>query len=441
MNENQILNYVEGIAAEEKQVLIYDRDNAYSKIKVYNGTEEIEMTSNEFKKLNQAERYGRGDYVLIRSLKNPTKPMKNKDGKVILDEKTRKVKTIAITLKEQYEGFVKNAEIMKLETKGKVNMFKSGTVSKSSKHLFFQMMNKSKIFPDDITREESDFLRNARGGLIFGEKYEGEAYKYDVNSFYPSLYSSRYLLIPIREGEIQTLTQNEFKTMTPKRMGMYRAKLTAPTVDNIDKLFRLDRNDYYTHYELNYASELNYKMEIIQDGKPNFLYYSRDKCLTGSEVFGEFVKTMYPLKKRGIAIAKEFLNTLAGALCEERVFHLTFDPTKDELIIKEDREMVSGVMEKSPTCYKVDVIDPNKRFEYNWARMKPFLTAKGRVTIAKIMQPYISNIKRCHTDGFISDVKLPIKHSEELAKIKYEGYCKNVEIINSRDVLGEFLKF
>ena len=89
--------------------------------------------------------------------------------------------------------------------------------------------------------------------------------------------------------------------------------------------------------------------------------------------------------------------------------------------------------------YEIITIPKNQPYEFNWARMKPFLLAKGRVKIAECMEPNIHNIYRCHTDGFISDVKLYIETSMELGKLKYEGYCGWCIIENSQIVKGLFV--
>ena len=64
--------------------------------------------------------------------------------------------------------------------------------------------------------------------------------------------------------------------------------------------------------------------------------------------------------------------------------------------------------------------------------------AKGRSTIAKIIEPHIEHVKRVHTDGFITDTKLNIKTGKDLGDLKYEGYCENVVIHNNIKIVGKF---
>jgi hypothetical protein len=57
-------------------------------------------------------------------------------------------------------------------------------------------------------------------------------------------------------------------------------------------------------------------MNITQDGQPNFLYYSRDKCLTGHELFGPYIKLLFDLKQKKVSKSKDIINILWGALTQ-----------------------------------------------------------------------------------------------------------------------------
>ena len=64
-------------------------------------------------------------------------------------------------------------------------------------------------------------------------------------------------------------------------------------------------------------------------------------------------------------------------------------------------------------------------YEYDYARIGPFVTAQARYLVSKQMEANIDNIHRCHTDGFVADKKLPITLSTALGGIKVEkqGQC------------------
>jgi len=117
---------------------------------------------------------------------------------------------------------------------------------------------------------------------------------------------------------------------------------------------------------------------LIIDDKPNFLYYSRDKCLTGYELYGRFVDKMFDLKQRKIPDAKKILNILWGSLCEKykndvvhkigKAFDIPLDANVNFIkpsIINDDQILIS--YSKFNNLYK-----------YGWARIMPFLISKGK---------------------------------------------------------------
>ena len=97
--------------------------------------------------------------------------------------------------------------------------------------------------------------------------------------------------------------------------GIYRCNVLKSRDESINRLFRFSYKSKYTHIDLCTAVSLGLTIELIQDDKPNFLYYARDKCFAGSELFTEFVDVLFALKESGIKRAKFILNILWGALC------------------------------------------------------------------------------------------------------------------------------
>lgn len=384
---------------KERQPIVYDGNNNFKTIKIYDGIEQREITGKQFREMKS--KYN--EYVFIKDNSND--------------------------LEKTLNNFVNNATLMKRETSGKVNMFITGGVPSTCVDVFFKMVNKQHIQIEPITPKEAIFIQNATGGgLIFSEEYQGELYKYDIISFYPSLYRSQYLYIPIRRGEFKKLTKDEFTSIEHYQIGIYRCVLHAPDKsEKWFKLFRMNNDNYYTHIELEYARSLGFKLELIEDGEDNFLHYSTDKCMKASQIFKEYVDLLFPLKQKGLigGIAKELLNTLWGALTAENVIKMVAD---DDFVLYEGK-----VERRSYTTYEditiKEIVDPNQLFSYDWARIKPFLTAKGRVTISKKMLPQIDHIHRCHTDGFVSDIKLDTKKTTKLGELRYEGYCEDALII------------
>ena len=164
----------------------------------------------------------------------------------------------------------------------------------------FDRFTKYILNPESILQDEFKWLRNATSGaVVFGEKYEGPAYKYDVKSMYPSIYMS-YGKIPIKRGEFRTLSQKMLKNMDYYNFGIYRCVVEQSQDKNINKLFKFNKLNYYTHISLEQAKSLNLSIKMIEDNQPNNLFYSKDKVIGYNEVFTEYTKFLFELKEKKI---------------------------------------------------------------------------------------------------------------------------------------------
>jgi len=198
--------------------------------------------------------------------------------------------------------------------------------------------------------------------------------------------------------------------------------------ENINKLFRFNKKNYYTSISLNHAQKLGLNIELIQDDKPNFLHYSRDKLITCNEVFKPFVDFLFDLKEKKVEMAKEILNRLWGALSEvEKKKYFC----EKEINISDDEE----IFEMRPYKHNedIDIISTNKinkRYKTNYARLCPFLISQGRKHMSNILQPIKEHIHRIQTDGFLSDIKIHQNIDVKIWQLKYEGYTENGIIKN-----------
>lgn len=418
MNEQTFISY-----RGEKLPVIYD--NIDDKIQVYGYGEENYkyITKDEFSDMKNFKT----DYILVKRSERDKKKVNNK--------------LVLKSLKEIYDEFVRDAEELKKQTNGIVNMYITGTDAKTAVELAYYYLNRSSIVPEKITEREAIWLKEAtQGPLIFGEEYEGEAHKYDINSSYPSIYSNNNFLVPIKPGEFKKITKNEFDALEHYQYGIYRARIEIPVESKkYYKLFKLNENNKYTGIDLAYARKLGLKIEIIDDGNDNFLYYHRNNCKTGHQCFKQFVDLLYPLRKNEIigSRCKKLLNSLWGALCQVNAIKMTIDPN-EEFELREDKEVISMTVLGNGK-YQVEFAKKDKYFETNYARIKPFILAKGRVKIAEYIAPHIDNVFRCHTDSMTTNIELPIKTSTKLGDMKYEGYCNKCKIVNSVNVVGEFI--
>ena len=241
------------------------------------------------------------------------------------------------------------------------------------------------------------------------------------------------MLFPINEGEFKKLTNEEFINLEFYQYGIYRCNISGN-----NKQFRKNRLNYYTHIDLNEAKRLNLKVKLIVDSESNFLYYSRDKLLTGTELFGQYVNHLYELKKKQIKLSKMLLNILWGKLCQTKIKK---NIVNNEKMIIIDDEIKSIMPYNNSDNIRINTYKKSDQFVSGWARIAPFIMSKGREKIAKIIDTFGNdNIVRCHTDGIISKVyPNNIELGENLGSLKFEESSDNITIKNCNYVTG-FIK-
>ena len=245
-------------------------------------------------------------------------------------------------------------------------------------------------------------------------------------------------VFPIKAGEFKTITEAElFMNVNFFTYGIYRCNILQSNDDNINKLFRFNKKRFYTHIDLTNALSLGLTIKLIEDGTANFLYYARDKCLAGSELFTEFVDILFALKESKIKRAKSILNILWGALSEHNTtkIHATSNKKGEIKYLKPDCKIIS-VRPYNDDETIIETANNNHQYKTGFARLKPFLIARGRALIAKTMLPYKNNIYRCHTDGFIcSELPIGIKTGHELGDLVDEGMKTKISISSCKKAI------
>ena len=385
------------ISSTTKNPIIYD---SLSKT-AFNGKKLYQMSSSE----HSDHMNHKTDYILVSKS----------------DDKFNK------TFEEDYEDFIRDANILLEKSNGLINMYKTGNDKITALNLFDWMTKH--INPESILQAEADWISKAAiGALIFAEPYEGKGYEYDVKSQYPSIQKSG-MLFPVKGGEylrLETLPDNFYK------YGIYRATITKSEDQNINKLFRFNNDNYYTHFDLTTAKLLNLQINLIMDDQPNFLHYSRDKCLTGNEIFGPYINLLFELKQLKLTDrTKSILNILWGALCEKKLVKNTINSDDEDYEIPEFNKLVSIVRTKNDSYYFKHQ-DTRKQYKSPFARILPFIVSKGRANISKILEPYKQDVVKIHTDGFIVNKEpINIKLSDSLGGLVLEGVYNHIIIKNN----------
>ena len=342
-----------------------------------------------------------------------------------------------LSIQEEYLEWVKTADILKKETNGIINLYKTGDIKSTALNLF-DRFTKYIFNPEKISQDEFIWLRNSTtGAVIFADEYQGEGYKFDIKSMYPSIYMS-YGKIPVKRGEFKTITQNELNSQEIFNYGIYRCKVQKSNDRNTDKLFRFNNKNYYPHISLEHAKSLNLKIEMIEDNKPNFLSYSRDKLIGFNEVFTEYTNYLFKLKEKKVPKAKLLLNILWGALTEIKKHSYATQKNK-QIKINDEERIVNIYTGKDDDDIIIKTINYNDIYVSNFGRLQTFILARGRFNISKIMQPIKDKVVRCNTDGFISMTNEGLKLGNKIGELVFEGYCNDCQVINCNKILGEFI--
>jgi len=93
---------------------------------------------------------------------------------------------------------------------------------------------------------------------------------------------------------------------------------------------------------------------------------------------------------------------------------------------------------KHKKVYKIDIISKEYYYESNYARLGPFMLAKGRYVIAQHVLKNINDIVYINTDGYVLKDKpsKELKFGKELGDLKMEEFQDKIEVLNSNEVRG-----
>lgn len=395
---------IHGVSTHERSIIMFENDNEDHIINIYSeALNKTTLTKEEFKNIKTRPRSSK--YLLIPTDK---KFMKN------------------LSLKQQYEIFTTEANILKKITNNEINLYKTGKMATTILEYFSRF---EPPIPEKIEFYEYDIIEKCRNSaLIYANKYEGIGYKYDFVSQFPSIMQSTGFQIPLTQGKFTTITKDEFDQMKFYKYGLYHVK-----IHDINKyLMNENPDNWYTHTDMNRALELKYKIEIIENGCENALLY--DTFINGSKLFGPVIRGLYKHKHNGFKIVKKPINTFWGALCQTN--EMTLVLSDDEEI--SDKWFINKMTPSRNGKTKFELVDSNKPYETSFARIKPFIMAKSRYMISKVIEKNLDNILYCHTDGIIlkSPISNDTKLGDDLGDLQFKGSSKCI-IKNAIDVKFE----
>jgi len=322
------------------------------------------------------------------------------------------------SLMDYHNDFLQMADDLKEATCGNINLYKTGSIKKTALNLFYNLNQENKkIEPEPISAKEAHWIESATcGALTHYIDYEGECYGYDVHSFYPSIVSYRSFRIPIKCGTFKKHTF-EGPLKSDITYGIYRCTIEG---DINPFLFRINKKNFYTSYDIAKAIRLGYTVKYIIDDKDNALVYQKGTYVEGPELFKEFMDFLYQFKKDGVKGIKLLMNMLIGALYESNIFKLTSE--HGDIGANRDILKVYPIIDENGNEITVcTVVKTDSRYETSYARIKPFVYSKGRDLVARLYNHQIEDVVRVHTDGFI--LKAPLTQIKN-RKLDDEGLGK-----------------
>lgn len=325
---------------------------------------------------------------------------------------------------DDYHTYIKEIETLRNLTNGRIDLSRSGyKISKEAlKCVHYELRTFTE--PEKITSQEQHWLINTfMGGLIFSNPCElSSAYNYDLNSAYPNTLCSEHFSFPIKQGEFKHISSLD----NILSYGIYRCNILPSSNEHINKLFRFNSFNYYTHYDINLARHLNLQIELIIDDEANALLYTTKRA-NGSKHFRHLVYSLYELKPKS-KLAKKILNAIWGSLCSRNKIKVT---TQKEIDFK-NGEYIVDIREFGDNR-KITYLKNSKYYKYNYARLGCFLTANVRKQMADCIFPFKEHVYRCHTDSILSDIPLNLSFGDDLGNFKLEK-TGSVSINNSINI-------
>jgi hypothetical protein len=377
----------------EKKLLLFDKKT----FEAYDGETKWVLTKQEMKKhlFNH-----NSEYILV-------------DRETKKDENNQ---TINITIEEEFKEYIEIADKLKQASNGLINLYKSGNYIRASLDLF-DKTTKYLQGAEPILQDEAEWIQlSSYSFIIWREEYEGELFKYDVKSCIPYLMTLNTNKFPIKRGEF--LNIKEFPEYL--QFGIYRCVILPSQDESINRMFKFNnKGDYYTSNCINHARKLGLEVVLINDDKPNFLYYSRDKLITMNEVFKNYVDVLFKLKEANIPKSKQLLTILWGSLCEkDKKKHFI----KDEFKLDNEEEIIEIYpCSNDDSADIIKTIKRNNMYKTPYARISPFIISYTRTYVSNIMLPHKDYIKRVQTDGFFTTKLIHTNQNVKLGELKYEG--------------------
>jgi hypothetical protein len=330
------------------------------------------------------------------------------------------------TLKEKFNKFKENSKLLFEETNGFINMEMYPFESQMAKYIYYHRSTPIPE-PEEIESLEGSWIYESyQGGLMYSNDGEYKnAVCIDQNSMYSHYMAHENFYIPWKQGKFQVVKDKDLEEFIP--FGIYHCVITS-TNPKLNKFFRFNRKNKYTHHDINCAKLLKFKVELIHDEQSNCLMYDSSARIQGHQVYGPTINYLYELKQK-IPATKMIMSSLWGSHSQKNVKKVRQDNETTEIINLDENYKIETI-EKYNDCCKVKMVGQKNIFKSSYGRLGTFLTSYCRLCIVKTMLENVKNtdnIVKIHTDGWtVINEEIPkelLSNNIGKFKIEKQGNC------------------
>jgi hypothetical protein len=295
---------------------------------------------------------------------------------------------------------------------------------------------------DPVEVELSDLCINT--GIYHCSKKGTElqnSFSYDFRLFYPSLMASEKFFFPYRPGQYIEFDNIDMTNLNIE-YGYYNCKIVIKN-KNCLKVFMLNKNNWYTHFDLIIAMKLHKQygdIKIIPLGKAYI--YTEDDLICGNDIFNywfshiKLLKNKYPKN----IIVKMVSSSLWGYLVQANTF-ICSETEAEKLRLTTTLDKKKGthyiskyVITKNEKNNYYKLLDLERPMLKNNFRLKSFITGFARLEMCKTLFVDLDGVHRIVIDGFIMDGPFKTAKRHKTLLLEPEK-CGHITINNIRDVV------
>ena len=243
------------------------------------------------------------------------------------------------------------------------------------------------------------------------KKIPTDCYGYEFIRYYTNLLLN--LQIPTTTGKKRKINNLDFDNLD---FGIYRVKIEYTNKD-FTNIFNFSSENHYTSSTLYYLNRIKdkygLKLTLLDDDEfdYNAFTYNKKDLLLGKTLFNDWFKSLETIRKQfpKNRLVKHLMSSLWGTLCSYKKSYILENEIEnlDISYIDDDEPSEFKILKHiDNSVYKI--VKSSNAYNYGLARIKPFLTAFGRLKIMKFIHKcdIEKSIVRIHTDGLVFNKRI-----------------------------------